>query len=444
MKSVLLVCLSVFMVFAAGTVLFVPAVEAQTTAFTYQGRMTDGSVTANGIYGMKFRLYDAGTGNNQIGAEVSLPTVTIANGIFTVSLDFGANAFAAAGERWLEIEVGATVLSPRQKITASPFAIRSLESNKADLLSSVCNPCVTDPQIASISGAKVSGTVSNATTAASVTGIVPIANGGTGSAIKNFVDLSTSQTGIAGNKDFTGNVGIGGPAVPGQPLTAYNASGNAALQTTSLGIQLGDVNGASFGNYLDINFESVPKFRFIGADVETANITATGNVQVPAANDYKYATPKTQYYSVAAAAFTPESSAFERGFISGNIYAATGNANTVGFFDAPVNLPDGATVTSVAFYVVDNDGTFNLQPGQLWRNDASTSSSFGNSTTMATTPTPASSNSTLVQIVSTSTISSPVINNQVYSYYLRWGTQQSNSNMRLLKVLITYTVTKVD
>ena len=42
-------------------------------------------------------------------------------------------------------------------------------------------------------------------TAVNVTGIVSIANGGTGSAVKNFVDLSTNQT-IGGNKVFTGDI----------------------------------------------------------------------------------------------------------------------------------------------------------------------------------------------------------------------------------------------
>jgi hypothetical protein len=91
---------------------------------------------------------------------------------------------------------------------------------------------------------------------------------------------------------------------------------------------------------------------------------------------------------------------------------------------------------------VDNDGTYNLQPGQLWRNDASTSTSYGNTSTMATTPLPASSNSSLIQAATTTTIVSPVIDNQNYFYWLRWGTQQSNANLRLVRVVITYTVTK--
>jgi hypothetical protein len=41
---------------------------------------------------------------------------------------------------------------------------------------------------------------------AKVTGVLPVANGGTGSATQNFVDLTTTQSSIAGAKTFTGNL----------------------------------------------------------------------------------------------------------------------------------------------------------------------------------------------------------------------------------------------
>ena len=46
-------------------------------------------------------------------------------------------------------------------------------------------------------------------TAGNVTGVVSIANGGTGSATQNFVDLTTDQT-VAGNKVLSGNTSVGG------------------------------------------------------------------------------------------------------------------------------------------------------------------------------------------------------------------------------------------
>jgi hypothetical protein len=160
---------------------------------------------------------------------------SVTAGSFTVSLDFGGGVFTGA-DRFLEIAVrrnsgeSFVALSPRQPITSNPYAIRSANAAAAESLSNLCVLCVTDAQIQSIAGSKVTGTVANATnaaTATNVSGIVAIANGGTGSATKNFVDLSTDQT-VSGNKTFTGALTVSG-AITG------NGSGltNITAQTTS-------------------------------------------------------------------------------------------------------------------------------------------------------------------------------------------------------------------
>src|SRR5207253_8201050 len=64
---------------------------AQTTSFTYQGRLTDGGTAANGNYDLQFALFDSPSGGTQIGSTQTLNTVAVSNGVFTVSLDFGAN-----------------------------------------------------------------------------------------------------------------------------------------------------------------------------------------------------------------------------------------------------------------------------------------------------------------------------------------------------------------
>src|SRR3989442_6969414 len=74
-----------------------------TTAFTYQGQLRDGGTNANGTYTMIFKLYDAATVGNQIGTAIT-NSPALANGLFTVNLDFGAGAFNGNG-RWLDITV---------------------------------------------------------------------------------------------------------------------------------------------------------------------------------------------------------------------------------------------------------------------------------------------------------------------------------------------------
>ena len=119
------------------------------TVFTYQGQLRDGGAPADGDYDFIFRLFDAAAGGSQIGADVLVDDQAVVGGLFTVELDFGASAFAGDA-RWLEILIqpgdsidSYTTLSPRQPLTASPYALFALngpgsglwEANGADIYS---------------------------------------------------------------------------------------------------------------------------------------------------------------------------------------------------------------------------------------------------------------------------------------------------------------------
>jgi hypothetical protein len=103
--------------------------NAQTTAFSYQGQLADNGGPANGLYDLRFELYDADTLGTSIGVVTNAATA-ITNGLFTVTLDFGASVFDG-DDRWLEIGAVTngggviTILSPRQPITATPYAVRA-------------------------------------------------------------------------------------------------------------------------------------------------------------------------------------------------------------------------------------------------------------------------------------------------------------------------------
>lgn len=114
------------------------AILAQSSGFTYQGRLAAGSATASGHYDLQFTLFDSASDGGQVGQTQTVSNVTINEGLFSVTLDFGANAFSGGG-RWLEIsarpvgEASFTVLTPRQAITSTPYAVRSLNSGTSDL-----------------------------------------------------------------------------------------------------------------------------------------------------------------------------------------------------------------------------------------------------------------------------------------------------------------------
>ena len=164
---------------------------AQTTGFTYQGRLTDGGTQANGNYDLQFALWDSPSGGAQVGSTQTLNTVAVSNGVFTVSLDFGANAFPGAS-RFLEISArptgsgSFTLLSPRQPITSTPYAVRSLNAASADSVPASGVPA------------------------------------GSGNYIQNTTAAQTASLNITGGATIGGNVGIGSPPSGNIKLSARN------------------------------------------------------------------------------------------------------------------------------------------------------------------------------------------------------------------------------
>lgn len=116
---------------------------AQGTVFTYQGALNDNGLRANGSYDLTFSLYDStNLPGNLIGQGITNSGVAVSNGLFAASLDFG-DVFDGSA-RWLEIGVRTNgggsfnQLSPRQSLTAVPYAIRSgSATNLAGPLSAV-------------------------------------------------------------------------------------------------------------------------------------------------------------------------------------------------------------------------------------------------------------------------------------------------------------------
>lgn len=103
------------------------------SVFTFQGRLLDNNVAADGIYDFQFKLFDSAheVYSKQQGGDVNTPDVDVIDGYFTVELDFGSDVFTGEA-RWLEIGVrpgnsndAYATLRPRQQLTAVPYALRT-------------------------------------------------------------------------------------------------------------------------------------------------------------------------------------------------------------------------------------------------------------------------------------------------------------------------------
>lgn len=195
-------------------------VSAQTSVFTYQGKLNDGGVAANGSYDMQFRLFDAVSAGNQVGSTLTISNVQATAGIFSTSLDFSAVAFSSGAERFLEISISPagqnnfTVLAPRQRLTSAPYSIQA--ANAANLGGVAANQYVltNDPRLDG----------------------------------SNYIQNTTApQTGVNFNIGGTGTANVLNAA------TQFNLSGNRILSNAGtdnlfVGANVGASNTTGFSN----------------------------------------------------------------------------------------------------------------------------------------------------------------------------------------------------
>jgi len=246
----------ILMLFCVAYGLSQRAVSAQTTSFTYQGKLSDSGSAANGNYDFQFMLYDALSSGTQQGTTLTLNGVAVTNGIFAVNLDFGAATFPGA-DRFLEISLkpagspgGYQQLLPRQQITATPYAIKSLNAAAADGLSVACVNCVTSSQIQNVQGSQISGAIP--------VGSVPPGSG-------NYIQNTTNQQ-TAANFNISG----AGAADTFNAATQYQIGGSRVLSVagsnnTFAGVGAGVTNVGGAGN------------SFFGHDAGNANSSGARN-----------------------------------------------------------------------------------------------------------------------------------------------------------------------
>jgi len=125
MKHFSAIILSLFVLTAAAF--------AQSSAFNYQGKLTESGAASNGTYLFQFKLYDAAGGGAQVGTTLNDISINVTDGTFSTELNFGSNAFTG-GDRYIEISVKKTagdqytLLTPRQKVNSSPYATKALNA----------------------------------------------------------------------------------------------------------------------------------------------------------------------------------------------------------------------------------------------------------------------------------------------------------------------------
>ncbi len=197
------------LVMCAGTALAQPV----TTTLTYQGQLKAAGTPAAGLHDFRFRLYAGAAGGSPLGPTLCSNNVALTSGLFTVDLDFGA--LFNGQQRFLEIEVrtdtgldctnatGFTVLSPRQPLSATPYALYALSGNPGP------------------TGAAGPTGPTGAQGSAGPTG----AQGTAGSTGATGVQGAAGPTGAQGAAGPTGAQGVAGPTGGVGPTGAAGATG---------------------------------------------------------------------------------------------------------------------------------------------------------------------------------------------------------------------------
>ncbi len=221
---------------------------------SFQGRIVDanGQPLADGNYSMTFKIWDALAAGSQLWTETQ-GTVSVTNGLFSVLLGSvtSLSSLTFNQDYWLEITVGASTYSPRQRITSSAFALNVPDlrigttkiADNAVTTAKIADNAVTDAKVVdalTISGGTVNNTPVGQTTAAagsfttlssSSTTTLNSATtiGGQNVCLANGTNCSASAGGWTLNAPYvyittgTNSVGIG-TATPGQKLDVSGGS----------------------------------------------------------------------------------------------------------------------------------------------------------------------------------------------------------------------------
>lgn len=268
----------------------------QGTAFGYQGLLSRSDAPVEGSVDLSFALFDAPTGGNQVGPTLGFlaadgNAVAVHGGVFDVTLDFGADAFAgsAADRRFLEVTVDGDRLSPRTPIENAPYA---LQSRTAEFAYSVANASVGSAQIVpSQVQRRVGGTCASGSSISAIgaDGTVLCQSAGAGTITGVVAGSGLGGGGSSGNVTLSADTAVvqarvSGTCASGSALRAIGADGSVTCQSAGSGTITGVTAGRGLvggGSSGDVTLGIADPLNLYGSDqsgvVFVQNTRASGN-----------------------------------------------------------------------------------------------------------------------------------------------------------------------
>jgi hypothetical protein len=235
------------------------AAQIASSAFTYQGELRSGSAPVEGVFDLRFSLFEDAGGQTAVASELCADNVQVSGGRFTVLLDFGS-VFSLGRPRFLEVRVrpdtgtgcgdasGFEVLTPRQPLTATPHASFALTSGSATMLNGQAAAFYTN-------AANLTGTLADTRLSSNV-GLRSATQTFTGantfsSAANSFAGIGTGLTALSASNIALGTIGDArlSPNVPlksaANGYTGANTFSNASNSFTGSGSGLTSLNASA-------------------------------------------------------------------------------------------------------------------------------------------------------------------------------------------------------
>ncbi len=397
----------------------------------YQGRLTDpgmGEAVADGVYSMRFGLYDIESGGSPLWEETK--NLSVQGGLFSTVLGdstlldqdlFNGQAL------WLGIRVDMDAeATPRQQVLPVAYAL-SLVPGAVVTGESDGQPALTLKHTGE--GNALKGVTDS--TNPNLTAIMGVNSGG-GCGVAGYT-ISDESPAVSGWNDGAGP-GVSGESVLGagghfsstNSYGVYGYSGNSnGVRGEAMGSGAG-VSGVNSGSGPGGYFSSSsgPALYADGVAEVMGDLAVGGNVE---AGSVIYSSPRTHYFVVGSEGFVPWANLdYQNGGGTGGAYIHSGSGALV----APVHLPQGAVVTEFEAFFRDSstsDMTITLQ----WQGFS------GGYTIMAEvyssgTPGYGSAVDTI--------ISDATIDNTSYSYHVKAYSDAWSDTLRINAALITYTI----
>lgn len=403
MKFAVLIALSLAAILTRG---------AAAQSFTYQGQLTTVGGPATTAHDFTFKVFDAVSGGTQVGATTTVFDLLPENGLFTATISPGADVFTGL-DRWLEIAtrptaVGTfTTLFPRQRISAAPYAIKSLTDRWTDL---------------------GGGRLTNVSSISSI-----------------FINRTTAVTGAdyfsvrtpTGQQAF-GGMYIDTAAGDGFPFYGYS-TGNTVRGFTYIDGATGTWHLSVSGNRVSVT--NTGRVGIATQPTGPERVQVSGDVRVAGiaiANELRYVSPQTRYLMLGAEDFRAANSAQQGQFGEGPEFSAFLDPSVAyGEMVAPVHLPDGAQVTEMICYMFGPTTTNPLRAELEYRQvDTLDPQVMATASTLGQ----AGTNSAATLVAANNT----PINNAQRSYCVRVRASDWTTSHSLRHIRIAYTVAKPD